>query len=506
MMDKISFIPAVGAKYRYDYGAVCAEINRCVEKDDKVKYARLLREFCKQDLFFLLYFILRVPVNHPWLVERIKDVEDQDDRTLDLWFREGFKSTIITYGRNIQDILKNPEERIAIFSHTRGIAKSFFRRIKQTFESNENLKAIFPDVLYEKPESQAPKWSEDDGLTVKRKGVYQEATVESWGVVDGMPTSKHFTIRNYDDVVTRESVTTPEQIKKTQECFELSHSLGVSGGKVRIIGTRYHFNDLYSVLKDSGNWLTRIHPITKDGTPEGEPVLLTREQVAQQRRDDGPYVFATQKLLNPVASEMQVFNYDWLQFYRTVPAVVNKYMLVDPAHSKKRGSDYTVLWVWGIDGLGNYYCLDIVRDKLNLTERWEVVRDKVQEHGIREIGYERYGLQADKEHFEHMMKEEGVYFIVIELGGALGKEDRIKRLIPIAEQKRFYLPEVLMYKGRDLVKEFINEEYLTFPFSQHDDMLDAASRICDEDMSVVIPTLTPKPELPSYGSEMGWML
>jgi hypothetical protein len=42
----------------------------------------------------------------------------------------------------------------------------------------------------------------------------KEATVEAHGLVDGQPTGAHFRLRIYDDVVTLESVTTPEQVKK----------------------------------------------------------------------------------------------------------------------------------------------------------------------------------------------------------------------------------------------------------------------------------------------------
>ena len=76
-------------------------------------------------------------------------------------------------------------------------------------ESTEKLKALFPDLLWANPQKQAPKWSEDDGIIVKRKGNPKESTVEAWGLVDGQPTSKHYGTRIYNDVVTRESVYTP---------------------------------------------------------------------------------------------------------------------------------------------------------------------------------------------------------------------------------------------------------------------------------------------------------
>ena len=49
--------------------------------------------------------------------------------------------------------------------------------------------------------------------------------------MDGQPTSKHYRRMVYDDVVTRESVTTPEMIKKTTEAWELFRNLAPKEAK-----------------------------------------------------------------------------------------------------------------------------------------------------------------------------------------------------------------------------------------------------------------------------------
>jgi hypothetical protein len=37
---------------------------------------------------------------------------------------------------------------VCIFSHTKGIARKFFRQIKRELESNDVLKQAFPDILW----------------------------------------------------------------------------------------------------------------------------------------------------------------------------------------------------------------------------------------------------------------------------------------------------------------------------------------------------------------------
>ena len=158
---------------------------------------------------------MRADLERSWLFARCREVQAAPHGHLDLWAREHYKSTIITFGLTIQEILAShgddpvidDELTFGIFSHTRPIGKAFLRQIKVEFETNQRLKAWFPDILWEDPRKQSLKWSEDEGIIVKRRSNPKEATVEAWGLVDGQPTSKHYRRMVYDDTVTRESVT-----------------------------------------------------------------------------------------------------------------------------------------------------------------------------------------------------------------------------------------------------------------------------------------------------------
>ena len=454
---------------------------------------KLTREACLTDLFFLLVYILgQVHADNDFVFARCREVAANPDGHLDLWSREHYKSTIITFALTIQDILRNPEATFGIFSHIRPIAKGFLRQIKFEFEFNETLQDLFDDVLWKSPRKEATKWSEDEGIVVKRTGNQREATVEAWGIIDGMPTSKHFSHMVYDDLVTEKSVTTPEMITKVTTCWELSRSLTREGGVSRYIGTRYHYNDTYRVLISRGIPV-RKHPATDDGTFEGTPVLWSSERLAEKRREMGPYIAACQLMQDPKADEAQGFKEEWLRTYgvRITPQKFQgtKCILVDPAGEKKKDSDFTAMIVWGIAGDGNLYLLDMIRDRLNLAER---TRRLFQLHRKwrpnYSVGYEKYGKDSDIEHIRGAMEQEEYRFDIVSLplkGQApMGKMDRIKRLIPYFEQHRIWLPETLNktdYQKQvvDLVEVFKEEEYKAFPVPVHDDMLDAMASIFD---------------------------
>lgn len=473
------------------------------------------RQLVKDDLFFLLTIgCRRKDINRDWLYDRCREVEAEPDGRLDLWAREHYKSTIITFGKSIQDLLIDPDgTTIGIFSHTRPIAKGFLDQIKRELEGNTYLKTLFNDVLYQNPTSEAPKWSLDSGIIVKRTTNPKEASIEAWGVVDGQPTGKHFSILVYDDVVTRESVTTPDQIKKTTETLELSYNLGAQGGRRRFIGTRYHSNDSYRTIMDRGTVIPRVKPATHNGKVDGDPVFLSKEALMEKRRDQGPYTFGTQMLQDPVADKAMGFKEEWLKFYEVLSDTSkwNKYLLVDPASKKKSTSDYTVMLVIGLAPDQNYYLIDGIRDRLNLTQRARKIFDLHRAHNPTGVGYEEYGMQSDIEHIQYVQEQENYRFNITPLGGGMAKEDRIRRLVPPFEQFRVWLPKSLgfvNYEGRrvDLVRSFIDDEFTSFPVSVHDDMLDCMARIVEPNLDAKFPKPAPKPDNEHHYSGGGsWM-
>jgi predicted phage terminase large subunit-like protein len=349
-------------------------------------------------------------------------------------------------------------------------------------------------VLYESPHKESPKWSLDDGIIVRRKSNPKESTIEAWGLVDGMPTSKHYDLLVYDDVVTKESVSTPEMINKVTESFGLSLNLGKENGRKRIIGTRYHANDTYITIMKRNTAVPRIYPATEDGTFGGKTILITKETFERKVEDMGSYVASCQLLCNPLSDNAMGFKEEWLEYYNTLPSSMrmNYYITVDPAGEKKKTNDYTVMAVIGIANDKNYYLIDAVRDRMNLTERTEKLFELVRKYKPINVGYEKYGLQSDIEHIKYVQEQEGYRFWITALGGIKSKFDRIQRIVPLFEQHRFYLPRFLRFvdlqgKARDFIYEFIHDEYTTFPISSHDDMLDCISRVMDKELSVKVP-------------------
>ena len=462
---------------------------------------------------------------HPWIFARCREVEKDPDGYLDLWGREHYKSTIITYGGVIQEVLRDPETTVGIFSHTAPIAKAFLAQIKREFEANENLKQAFPDILWGNPWKEAPVWSLDAGITVRRKGNPKESTIEAHGLVDGQPVSKHYQLLVYDDVVVPASVATPEQIAKTTQAWELSDNLGVEGGRKWHTGTRYSFADTYEAIIQRGAVKPRLYPATSDGLITGSPVLFSKAEWARRVRDQGEATISCQMLQNPLGGQQRMFDVEDLRQYEIRPQTLMVYILCDPGRSKKTDSDNTAFAVIGMDYAGNKYLLDGYRHKMDLMERWAAMKNLYgkwsKAHGIQgvRVGYEKFGAQSDLDYFHERQRIDKLSFEIEELDwprdGNASKVDRVQRLTPDLRNHRFYIPyptepekltsaqrkakdegyeyriaRKILRKSQDAVYDLTEDfkmELHYFPLAGKKDLVDAVSRLYD--MDPVCPTV-----------------
>ncbi len=496
----LTFEPVKGIRYEYEYGDVQRELEKCFKAEDEGGVFAIVRDMVEADLWFLLFFVLGIgAINRKWITERIYEVQADHNGTLDLWPRGHWKSTCISYGLNIWKILKNPEERIGILSYIRAISKANLRRIKTTFETNEYLKGAFDHVLYENPKVQSPKWTEDEGIIVQRKGVYADSTVEAWGLTDSMPTGKHFTHLCIDDAEERGVVASPEMVRKTILALsEADNLLDVEKGTKCMLGTFWsHAGPYANILKSKvykeriwGPFWTRED---EDSLNYDQLTVYTKEKYIEKRNRTDDYTFSCQISNRPSPSSEIKFKMEWIKYWRGDKPYCNVYIVVDPAKGKEAKSDYTTIIVYGVNAYRNFLILDMVRDKLGLREKWEALRDRVYSWQPLDTGYEEFAMQADIEYIQEKQELEGISFNINPLKGA-GKNERIKNLISYFKEGRILFPHSLTYtnlEGRtvDLVSDFIDEEYTKWPFGDHDDILDALSRMMDAKMGIIFPNV-----------------
>lgn len=547
--------------FTWDYEDTWEFYKRFTEADPDPQDHALLG--CNDRYYLLTVLCHRRDAFHPWLFERCREVEVDPDDHLDLWARYHYKSTIITFAGSIQEVVRDPETRIAIFSFNKKVASKFLGQIKEEFESNDALKVCYPDVLWWEPSKESPQWSVADGIVVKRRGNPKEATIEAHGLIEALPTGSHFPIHIYDDMITERQVTHPEMIAKVTERWELADNLGHElGTRKWHIGTRYHLGDTYKQLMERDAVKPRVYPATHNGKANGKPVLLTQKRWEEVKRAQ-KRTLAAQMLQNPLADDT-IFNQANFRRYLLRPIHMNVYIMGDPSKGRSATSDRTAIAVVGIDTAGNKYLLDGYRHRMNQEQRWDALYNLyvkwADAPGVQmiKVGWEQYGMAVDDEYFERQMRKKKYrQFIVHELNwvreGNQSKTDRVERLQPDIDNSEFWFPPLvwnnnvaprcqwkpsedgseIQYRaiptGRDL-KEFEHarkigepwriiepiirkdedghiydltrvlwEELIFFPFSPKDDICDAVSRIYDLE-----PREATHYEAEDYETEHAW--
>jgi len=391
-------------------------------------------------------------------------------------------------------MLINPDIRILIYSHKKeGGSEEFLRSIKHHFIRNEKFRNLFPEYCPQPNSVGSIEWGTADKILLPNRSnsaAYPESTVETAGLTTDV-TGRHYNVIKADDLVTKESVTNETMIQKTRQVFSLMKFLfdQPAWGVMDIIGTPYHFNDLYATLRKADKISKVIVPILDKAGNSTFPERFTKHDIETEIRHkpgSTSYEFSCQYMLNPVPEDEQTFRPEWLDYlefrYLQAPSNLKKYIFVDPASTQRKSSDFTAILVIGVDTRDHYYLLDIVRDKLNVTDRTNLVLSLAQKHDIHRIHYEAIGFQNTDLKILKRTSLDVSYPVNVESVKATlnSKEDRIRGLQHYYERGLIHWPSQYKYFSQFERKtlemtELLRDEMLMFPYAQHDDMLDCHS-------------------------------
>lgn len=385
----------------------------------------------------------------------------------------------------------NPSEQVICASYSQDLAFKHSIDCRAVIES-EWYKRVFPNVELVKDQNTKSKF-----MTTERG--FRFATS-----VGGTVTGEGANFLIVDDPLSAMQAHSEAMRETSNRWFDQAFMTRLNNKKdgcVIVVMQRLHDNDLTGHLLAKEGWEHLCLPVvaTQDENfviggkqfkrKEGDLLHSERmghEEIEREKIAIGSYAFAGQYQQTPSPEGGGEFRKEWIQFYEGVldHSKMNKYIFIDPANSKKRGSDYTAAIVLGVHDDGNLYVLDMIRDKLDVRERENLVFDLHKKYNPLCVYYEKYGMQADIDYLKKAQEEKNYRFKLQEVGGSLNKEDRIRRLIPYFFDNKIYLPRQLYktnYENKviDVTDEFIHQEYVAFPVGLHDDLLDALARLAD---------------------------
>ena len=465
---------------RADFHATVNELHAKAREVGQLQ--QVMRRNTEQSLFYFVIYILHWTfLDNDFAYSLCANCQD-DRRWGRMWLlaREHYKSTIITIAETCRDILIHPEKTTVIYSYKFDSAKDlFFTPVKNELEHNEIIRLIWPDVVYG-PDEKPDVWTATS-LNVKRKTRRKEFTL-TCGSIYNQLTGSHYDQLVFDDAVIEENCQTADRIEQTQKQWELSLNTGNTKDlRYCVIGTFYAYGDLYCHIRDANLMKTIIQPCYD---PDGRGVLYTKEALEEKRKVLGSAVFATQMLLDPKLGAAIAFReQDIMWWHAKTYAGLNVYTFVDPAGEVSRKRDNTVILTIGLDAADNFYVLDMVRDKLTLTQKTQELFRIKRNYNPRIVFYEKNGAAIDVPHIQEEMDRYTFRFPIQSLVQSKSKGERIEALIPLFEQHRIWFPEGgclhVNWEGKseDMLHSFILEELLAYPHTTHDDALDDLANI-----------------------------
>lgn len=458
------------------------------------------------------------------IIEHLKAVEAGDIKSLIINMPpRSMKSISVSIAWPAYLLGKDPSRQIIVGSYASAIGIELSRKTRMVMNS-PIYKAAFPNTVLSK---ETEEW-----FTTTQMGHRFVATngrgVTGFGgdyiIVD-------------DPINPMESLSDTVRAKAndwiTGTLFPRANDL--NNVKKVLVMQRLHQDDPTGHLLDKGGWTLLSLPAefkkktiievngkswSKEAGEYMHPERINGETLKTMAREGmTPYQIAGQYMQSPTPPDGGDFKAHWLQYYDPASKNfscegMNIYILYDPANSKKKNSghdpDYTAMMVIGLGSDNNYYLLDMVRDRFNPTERVQALialhKKWNQKAGKPpRVICEQYGMMTDAFYINQAQKNINYRFSLVSVGGAMRKEDRIRRLVTPFEEGRVYIPKSLPYVDSnkehiDLVESLVSE-YETFPVGRHDDMLDAMSRIFEPEVSAVFPRLTQA--VFKRGGEMG---
>ena len=236
------------------------------------------------------------------------DYQSSHHRAMILAWRGSGKTTICTILRAVLEILRNRDVRILIASKNHNNAAGMLEEIKGILVHSV-IRELYGDLVGDKWETLA--------ISVKGCRKKKEHTIDTTGVESALP-SRHWDIIIADDLVDEGNSRTPYQREKLKTWFykTLMPCLAPNG-KLWILGTLYHPEDLYHHLEqtDMKGRTLKIPVLDENGRSRWEEMFPTKD-LLEMRSNMGTAIFDSQFMMRSDAMISSTFDWNSLQnFY-----------------------------------------------------------------------------------------------------------------------------------------------------------------------------------------------
>ncbi len=448
------------------------------------KKRRTLEEKCKASFKYFCLLILGSRYGSFYKVhQELMDFIQQPGYQLILIPRGLYKSTICSVAFPLWVLLNYPDTAILLCNEVKKNPKKWLSEQKEFLTASRLYRWLFPNDVPADPR----KFGTDvDWTSPRKKAPWKEASVEVASIEHAV-VSRHFHLIIADDLVGEGNSRTPGGIARAKEWWSRSQYLFINKPSpmykshpvcAKVIGTRWHYSDIYSDLEKAGGPPAFVRRAVEN--IEGRrillcPEVLSQEILAERRKASSSHDYQAQMMMHPVPANEALFK-SWNTRYFVEADLVGKTLVsrvsVDMAIAQENHSDFTVVMVTSTDELGNLYVREYRRERMSPHEALDTIHAFKEKYDAPYMIAE--GGVIDKV-FNHIVHEDskrtGRMIGMVPVKGtvmASGKRGRAYTLQPLHEQKRVFIKQDM---------EDLEEELMKFGFFDHDDCVDALTLV-----------------------------
>lgn len=362
--------------------------------------------------------------------------------SLQLVFRGAGKTSLCTITKAIFYLCKNRDLRILLPSKTSSNAESFLKEIKGHLEENRLLIEIFGEFY---DPHKVSKWDNKEIEVLGRRRKTKEGSITCVGV-DGTIVSKHYDVILSDDLVDEDNTRTPYMRGRTKTwyyqtldpCLEPPDPEVPHRGEHHRLGTHYHYDDLWSHLKENelkehAQVIAALDDKGRSPWPEKYPPSWFENK----RKKSGTIIFRAQYQCDTEAMKGEVFEYDDCQMIedKDIPSDLQIYQGVDLAISEEDKNDKFAEATIGKDKAGNIYVLDYYEGHLRFGAQTNHIKKSYRRHDPVKAGVESNAYQKAQ---YQQLKDDDKDMRVVPVHTDKDKMTRAWKLSPYFEEKRMF--------------------------------------------------------------------
>ena len=413
------------------------------------------RRRAKNDLFWLASVVLGYSNHFPYeaethllptrFLERKTGVAELDSAPIQLvlWPRFTGKSSIGTVAQAIQFALQEPETAILIAAIKAELAQDFLKTIQWHFQSNELLRALFPELI--PPNFRETEWNQQRA-TLNRKSSRPEPTFDTIGA-GGSKVGKHYDIIIVDDLINEDvakSIRSGSYIVLQDTNFwvttlrpMLTHR---DDAAILFRGTRWWVGDTYDFIEQTfghgeekkrfrlkavmpgGKAIRReayrigdISVMRIAGMEEGIPQFpkIWSPSKMETYRMENAELFASFVQNDPTEASVRTFQDSWLHYWQALdPRLIryvmddgasravfredlHKQIVVDPAFTSTGQGARSAIVTMGTDReTGKHLVLDVFADRIEPRDLVSEILHRVKQFKISRVYIEAVAQQA----------------------------------------------------------------------------------------------------------------